>query len=81
MFPCVTLTTAWLELSTAMDSPTFRVLTCMLTIFVASAFLTNLGFTLRMLVKGNLIFGQSQLQIEDGMMKRAMEEVKGNKEV
>lgn len=80
VFPTVTLATSWLELSTAIDSPAFRVLTCIMTAFIAIAYLTNLGFTIWGTLKGELIFGQSQLEIEDGMMTKAMEEANGMKE-
>jgi len=73
VFPTVTLTTAWLELSYAMDSPTFRALTCAMTVFLTIVYFVNLGFTLRGVFNGSLIFGQSQVQIEDGMMKKAID--------
>lgn len=81
VFPSVTLTTAWLELATAMDSPTFRVLTSALTVLIAIAYVVNMGFTIRGVLNGSLIFGQSQVEIEDGMMKKAKEELERNKEV
>lgn len=81
VFPTVTLTTSWLELSTAMDSPAFRALTCIMTVFIAIAYLTNLGFTIWGTLKGDLMFGQTQLEIEENMMKKAMEEASGRKEV
>lgn len=81
VFPSVTLTTAWLELSNAMDSPAFRALTCIMTVLIAMAYLANLGFTMWGILKGSLIFGQSQLEIEAMMMKKAQEEHKGSKEV
>lgn len=81
VFPTVTLTTSWLELSTAMDSPAFRALTCITTVFTAIAYSANLGFTIWRTLKGDLIFGQSQLEIEDSMMKKAMAEASDRKEV
>lgn len=75
VFPTVTLTTAWLELASSMDSPTFRALVCALTVFIAAAYLINLGFTLRGVFNGSLIFGQTQEEIEDGMMKKAQDEM------
>ncbi|THW92512.1 C4-dicarboxylate transporter/malic acid transport protein, partial [Aureobasidium pullulans] len=69
VFPTVTLTTAWLELASSMDSPTFRALVCALTIFLVIAFFVNLAFTLRGVANGSLIFGKSQLEIEEGSTK------------
>lgn len=73
VFPIVTLTTAWLELAASMDSPTFRALVCALMVFLTGAFFVNLGFTIRGLVNGSLIFGPTQAEIEDGILKRAQE--------
>lgn len=64
-----------------MDSPAFRALTCIMTVFIAIAYLTNLGFTIWGTLKGDLIFGQTQLEIEENMMKKAMEEASERKEV
>ncbi|KAJ9625619.1 hypothetical protein H2203_004378 [Taxawa tesnikishii (nom. ined.)] len=80
VFPTVTLTTAWLELASAMDSPTFRALTSALTVFLVIAYFVNWGFTLRGLANGSLIFGKTQLEIEEGMMKKAQDETDGAKE-
>ncbi|TIA55648.1 C4-dicarboxylate transporter/malic acid transport protein [Aureobasidium pullulans] len=66
VFPTVTLTTAWLELASSMDSPTFRALVCALTAFLVIALFANLVFTLRGVANGFLIFGKSQLEIEEG---------------
>lgn len=74
VFPTVTLTTAWLELASSMDSPAFRGLTSALTVFITIVYFVNLGFTLRGLANGSLIFGKSQLEIEDGLMKKAQDE-------
>ncbi|THZ27771.1 C4-dicarboxylate transporter/malic acid transport protein [Aureobasidium pullulans] len=79
VFPTVTLTTAWLELASSMDSPTFRALVCALTIFLVIAFFVNLAFTLRGVANGSLIFGKSQLEIEEGMMKKAQDEMRSSK--
>ncbi|KAG9564209.1 C4-dicarboxylate transporter/malic acid transport protein, partial [Aureobasidium melanogenum] len=80
VFPTVTLTTAWLELASSMDSPTFRALTCALTVFLVIAYFTNMAFTLRGLLNGSLIFGgKSQLEIEEGMMKKAQDELESQK--
>lgn len=79
VFPTVTLTTAWLELASSMDSPAFRALTCALTVFLVIAYFVNWGFTLRGLFNGSLVFGQSQLEIEEGMVKKAQDEMRGRK--
>ncbi|THW94238.1 C4-dicarboxylate transporter/malic acid transport protein [Aureobasidium pullulans] len=79
VFPTVTLTTAWSELASSMDSPTFRALVCALTVFLVIAFFVNLGFTLRGVANGSLIFGKSQLEIEEGMMKKAQDEMRSSK--
>ncbi|CAD0093454.1 unnamed protein product [Aureobasidium vineae] len=79
VFPTVTLTTAWLELASSMDSPAFRGLVCALTVFLVIAFFVNLGFTLRGLFNGSLIFGKSQLEIEEGMMKKAQDGAKSRR--
>lgn len=80
VFPTVTLTTAWLELASSMDSPTFRALTCALTVLLVIAYFTNMAFTLRGLLNGSLIFGgKSQLEIEEGMMKKAQDELESQK--
>ncbi|THW67141.1 C4-dicarboxylate transporter/malic acid transport protein [Aureobasidium pullulans] len=79
VFPTVTLTTAWLELASSMDSPTFRALVCALTVFLAIAFFVHLAFTLRGVANGSLIFGKSQLEIEEGMMKKAQDEMRSSK--
>lgn len=60
-----------------MDSPTFRALTCTMTVFLTIAYFVNLCFTLRGVFNGSLIFGQSQVQIEDGIMKKASNGEKG----
>ncbi|KAK5999610.1 hypothetical protein QM012_005267 [Aureobasidium pullulans] len=76
VFPLVTFTTAWLELASSMDSPTFRALVCALTVILVISFFTNLTFTLRGIFNGSLIFGKSQMEIEDGMMKKAQDDMK-----
>ncbi|THW30546.1 C4-dicarboxylate transporter/malic acid transport protein [Aureobasidium pullulans] len=79
VFPTVTLTTAWLELASSMDSPTFRALVCALTVFLVIAFFVHSAFTLRGVANGSLIFGKSQLEIEEGMMKKAQDEMRSSK--
>ncbi|THY04107.1 C4-dicarboxylate transporter/malic acid transport protein [Aureobasidium pullulans] len=79
VFPTVTLTTAWSELASSMDSPTFRALVCALTIFLVIGLFANLVFTLRGVANGSLIFGKSQLEIEEGMMKKAQDEMRSSK--
>jgi tellurite resistance protein TehA-like permease len=74
IFPTVTLTSAWLQLGSAMDSPTFRGLTTALTVILCIFYFGNWGFTIWGLAKGSLVFGQSQVEIEDGLMKKAQDE-------
>ncbi|EME47133.1 hypothetical protein DOTSEDRAFT_31619 [Dothistroma septosporum NZE10] len=76
VFPTVTLTTAWLNLSNAMDSPAFRALVCALTVLLFIAYFANLGFTLLGLFKGTLIFGPTHAEVEDDMLKKAQEREK-----
>jgi tellurite resistance protein TehA-like permease len=76
VFPLVTLTTAWLELASSMDSPAFRGLVSALTVFLFIAYFVNMGFTLRGIVNGSLIFGQTQLEREDALMSKAQAEAK-----
>jgi tellurite resistance protein TehA-like permease len=71
VFPMVTMTTAWLELSFAMDSPPFRALTSAATVLIAIAYLANLAFTLRGIINGSLIFGPSKLEHEEELLKKA----------
>lgn len=74
VFPTVTLATSWTNLATNMDSPAFRVLASALITFIACAYFINLGFTLRHIVSGKLLFGKPQAEIEDELMKRALDE-------
>lgn len=74
VFPTVTVTTAILQLANAMDSPAFRGIYCALTMFIAIAYNLNLGFTIRGIINGTVIFGKTQAEIEDGIMKKAQDE-------
>ena len=76
VFPTVTLTSAWLELGFSMDSPTFRGLTTALMVILSIFYFGNLGFTIWGVANGSLIFGQTQVEIEDELMKKAQEEKK-----
>jgi len=71
VFPTVTLNTAWLQLSKAMDSPAFRVLSAMLTTAIALVYVVNWVFTIRGTIDGSLVFAKSQLSTEDDIMKEA----------
>jgi hypothetical protein len=45
------------------------------------AYFTNMGFTIRGLINGSIIFGQTQAEIEDGMLKKAQDDMAdGSKE-
>lgn len=74
VFPTVTITTAWLELGSSMDSPTFRGLATALTVILCILYFGNLGYTIWGVAKGSLVFGQTQVEIEDGLMKKAQDE-------
>lgn len=76
VFPTVTLTSAWLELGFSMDSPTFRSLTAAMMVILTIFYLGNLGFTICGTLDGSFIFGQSQLEIEEGLTKKAQDEQK-----
>lgn len=76
VFPVVTLTTAWLELSNSMDSPTFRALTSMLTVFLVVTYFLNWAFTTWGIIGGWLVFGKSQVEIEDELIEKAQEKSK-----
>lgn len=76
VFPLVTLTTAWLELASSMDSPAFRGLTSALTVFIFIAYFINLGFTLWGIGNGSLIFGKTQSEREDELISKAQAEAK-----
>ncbi|KAF3052178.1 hypothetical protein E8E11_006750 [Didymella keratinophila] len=71
VFPTVTLVTAWLQLGTSMDSPAFRGLTAALYMFVVLVYLLNWVGTIRGIFTGDLIWAKSELQREEGMMKKA----------
>lgn len=71
VFPTVTINTAWLELSRSMDSPAFRVLTAMLTTAIAIVYVINWVFTIRGTLNGSLVFAETQLSMEDEMIRKA----------
>lgn len=71
VFPTVTLASAWLELGFSMDSPMFRGLTAALMVILCLFYFGNLGFTIWGVADGSLIFGQTQVEIEDELMKKA----------
>lgn len=55
IFPTGTLTTSFLLLSIAMDSPAFRVVTTGLVIFMVLVFFLNTGYTIVQISKGDLL--------------------------
>ena len=71
VFPTVTLVTAWLQLSNSMDSPAFRGLTAALYMAVVVVYVLNWVGTIRGILNGDLIWAKSELQREEGMMKKA----------
>lgn len=83
VFPTVTLVTAWLQLGKSMDSPVFRGLTAALYMLVVVVYLLNWVGTIKGIVTGDLVWAKSELQREDGMMKKAkdMEKASDNEEV
>jgi len=80
VFPLVVFTTALLELAHAMDSPTFRGLVTALTVILSVIYFINLAFTIKGVVIGSLVFGPRQLDIEEGMIKKAQDNME-NEEV
>ncbi|KAG9205247.1 hypothetical protein G6514_008824 [Epicoccum nigrum] len=83
VFPTVTLVTAWLQLGKSMDSPAFRGLTAALYMLVVMVYLLNWVGTIKGIVTGDLIWAKSELQREDGMLKKAkdMEKASESEEV
>jgi tellurite resistance protein TehA-like permease len=83
VFPTVTLVTAWLQLGTSMDSPAFRGLTAALYMAVVIVYVLNWVGTIRGIFTGDLIWAKSELQREEGMMKKAkdMEKTRDSEEV
>lgn len=83
VFPTVTLVTAWLQLGSSMDSPAFRGLTAALYMSVVLVYLLNWVGTIRGIATGDLIWAKSELQREEGMMKKSkdMEKSKDSEEV
>jgi tellurite resistance protein TehA-like permease len=73
VFPTVTLVTAWLQLGKSMDSPTFRSLTTALYLIVVIFYVLNWIGTIRGVFTGELIWAKSELQREEGMMKKAID--------
>lgn len=83
VFPTVTLVTAWLQLGKSMDSPTFRSLTAALYMLVVIVYVLNWIGTIRGIFAGDLIWAKSEMQREEGMMKKAkdMDGEKNSEEV
>lgn len=71
VFPSVTLTTAWLELGSSMDSPAFRGLSTALFLIIFIFYLINWVFTFKGMWDGSLIWAQSELEEEEGLLKKA----------
>lgn len=80
VFPTVTLVTAWSQMANAMDSPAFRGLTAALYMIVVLLYLLNWAGTIRGIVTGDLVWAKSELQREDGMMKKAKDMEKSTDE-
>ncbi|CAK1362301.1 unnamed protein product [Cercospora beticola] len=71
VFPSVTITTAWMELASSMDSPAFRGLVCAMTVLLYVVYFINWGFTIWGIVDGSLIFGKTHLETEMELMAKA----------
>jgi tellurite resistance protein TehA-like permease len=71
VFPTVTLMTACLQLGTSMDLPACRALTAALYMFAVLVYLLNWVGTVRGIFTGDLIWAKSELQRDEGMMKKA----------
>lgn len=75
IFPCGTLTLAFLSLSTSLDSPTFRVLTTGLTIILTVDYFFNWYYTLRNIFNGSLLDGRELLkEMEEERLKENQKE-------
>ena len=60
-----TMTTAFLELSISMDSPTFRVLTAALLLLLLVDYFVNWGFTLYYIITNDLLFKKADKDMQD----------------
>ena len=58
------MATAFLSLSIAMDSPTFRVLTTALLLILLVDYFINWGFTIWYSIKGDLVIKHEELETE-----------------
>jgi tellurite resistance protein TehA-like permease len=79
--PSITLTSAWLELSYSMDSPAFRGLSTALFLIIFICYCLNWGFTIGGIFNGSLIWAKSEVEREEGMMRKAQEAEKKNDDV
>ena len=59
------MTTAFLELSISMDSPTFRVLTTAFLLLLLVNYFVNWGFTLYHICTGDLLFKKADQDMPD----------------
>lgn len=59
------MTTAFLELSISMDSPTFRVLTAALLLLLLVDYFINWGFTLYQIFTSDLLFKKADKDTQD----------------
>ncbi|KAL2040517.1 hypothetical protein N7G274_006496 [Stereocaulon virgatum] len=62
IFPVSTMTTAFISLSIAMDSPTFRVLSTALLLILLVDFFINWGYTIWYSIKGDLLIKHEELE-------------------
>ncbi|KAK0318851.1 hypothetical protein LTR82_010273 [Friedmanniomyces endolithicus] len=70
IFPIGTLTTAFVEFSTTMDSPAFKVLSAIFLVFMLLVYFINWAFTLRDIFQGKLLNGSRSDQPASDRVKR-----------
>lgn len=80
VFPSVTLCTSWLELGSAMDSPTFRTLSTAFFLIIFICYLLNWAFTIRGVANGSLVWADSELQRERAILKKVQQAEKKSDE-
>lgn len=64
IFPNSTLTTSFLVFSEQLDSPAYRVLTCIMLVILVVAYLVNLGFALMRIWQGQLLIVRDDWRIQ-----------------
>jgi tellurite resistance protein TehA-like permease len=65
IFPTATLVTSTLLLGSELDSPFFKIVTCILVLFLVLVFLVNIIFTLQGISKGQLLIVKHNPRLKD----------------